>query len=69
MEIDDLMDQVLKLKEKEIEQKVWELWLVEYPRMTEGNYVSFDEMLNKAKNIEIIENKPINGCYVDQMFF
>lgn len=69
MEIDDFIEQFLKLKEKELEQKVWELWLVSYPHMTQDNYVSYEEMLNTAKQREVKDEIPVNGCYVDQVFF
>lgn len=69
MEIPDFANQFLKLKEKELEQKVWELWLVKYPHMTEDTFVSYEEMLNTAKQQETKQEMQVNGCYVDQLFF
>jgi len=75
MEINDFIQQFLKLKEKELEQKVWEIWLVKYPHMDKNNFVSYEEMLNSAKQQEVKEvdnveiQIPINGVYVDQIFF
>ena len=69
MEISDFISQFLKLKEKEIEQKVWEFWLVKYPHMTEDTYVSFEEMFNMVKQKEVKQDVEINGVYIDQVFF
>lgn len=73
MEIEDFVSQFVKLKEKDLENKVWELWLAKFPLMTKDNYISYEEMLNTAKQQEIkhIDNveMPANGCYVDQVFF
>ena len=69
MEISDFISQFLKLKEKEIEQKVWEFWLVKYPHMTEDTYVSYEEMLNMVKQKEVKQDVEINGVYIDQVWF
>ena len=69
MEISDFISQFLKLKEKEIEQKVWEFWLAKYPHMTEDTYVSYEEMLNMVKQKEVKQDVEINGVYIDQIFF
>jgi hypothetical protein len=68
MEIPDFMSQFLKLKEKELEQRVWELWLVRYPHMNEDTFVSYEEMLNNVKQCETKHDIPTNGVYVDQVF-
>jgi len=74
MEIDDFAEQFLKLKEKELEQKVWEIWLVCYPHMTEGTFESYEEMLNRHKQQIATQITPgqktvQHGLYVDQVFF
>lgn len=69
MEISEFVNQFLKLKEKELEQKVWEIWVSGYPHMTSENYISYEEMLNTAKQQEIKQEIPVNGIYVDQCFF
>lgn len=69
MEIQDFIAQFIKLKEKEIENRVWELWVAKFPTMTKENYVSYEEMLVLVKQQEIKEEIPIHGCYVDQVFF
>ena len=69
MEISDFVSQFLKLKEKEIEQKVWEIWLSKLPNMTSENFVSYDEMLNLVKNNESNNRQSLNEFYVDQAFF
>lgn len=68
MEISDFVNQFLKLKEKELEQKVWEIWLIRYPHMTKDNYVSYEEMINIAKQQEVKQDIPVNGVYIDQCF-
>ena len=52
MEIVDFVNLIYKLKEKEMEQKLWEFWLVKWPHMTKDNFISFDEMLEQAKNAQ-----------------
>lgn len=69
MEISDFFEQFLRLKEKELEQKVWEVWLAKYPHMTQDSYISYDEMLATAKQQEVKQDIPINGVYCDQVFF
>lgn len=69
MEIEDFVSQFVKLKEKELENKVWEIWLAKFPHMTKDNYVSYEEMLNTSKQKETKHDVPINGCYVDQVYF
>lgn len=69
MEVQDFVEQILKLKEKELEQRVWELWLVKYPRMTEDTFISFEEMLATVKQQEVKEDVVTNGVYVDQACF
>jgi len=73
MEINDFIQQLLKLEEKELEQKVWEIWLCKYPHMDKNNFVSYEEMLNSTKQQEVkeIDNAkiPVNGCYIDQIYF
>jgi wyosine [tRNA(Phe)-imidazoG37] synthetase (radical SAM superfamily) len=70
MEIDDFMEQILMLKDKELEQKVWEIWLVCYPSMTENTFESYEEMLNRTKQCEVTKNQEAqHGLYIDQVFF
>jgi hypothetical protein len=69
MDIYDFIDQFLKIREKEIENKVWELWLVKLPQMNSDNYMSYDEMLDMVKRSDT--NKPMqkNEVFIDQCFF
>ncbi len=73
MEMDDFLNQFTKLKQKELEQKVWEIWLARYPHMTEDNFTSYEELLNQATQQETqIVNEVdyvANGYYVDQIGF
>jgi hypothetical protein len=69
MDIDDFFNQLIKLKDRELEQKVWEIWLAKYPHMTEKTYVSYEDMLSTAKQKEVKHDIPANGMYVDQAFF
>jgi hypothetical protein len=69
MEISDFIDQFAKLREKELEQKTWELWLAAYPHMSKDNFVSYEEMLATAKQREVRDETSVNGIYVDQCFF
>ncbi len=58
-----------KAQEKELEQKAWELWVSLYPHMTEDNFISYEEILNMAKQQEAINETVQHGCYVDQLLF
>jgi len=73
MEIFDFALQISKIKEKEFEKRVWEIWLAAFPNMDKNNFVSYEEMLNSARQQEVKEVNdekiPVNGCYVDQIFF
>ena len=69
MEIPDFVDQLLRLKERDIELRTWELWLALRPRMTEDNFVSYEEMLATTKQQEVKQDVVTNGVYVDQAFF
>lgn len=69
MEIQEFVNQFVKLKEKDLENKVWEIWLAKFPHMTKDNYISYEEMLNTSKQREIKHDTPVNGCYVDQVYF
>jgi len=72
MEISDFIGLFSRMKERQIEEKVWEMWLVKLPWMDENSFISYEEMLNTARQIEIkpeLSEKPINGVYVDQCFF
>lgn len=69
MEISDFDSQFLKLKEKELEQRVWEMWLTKYPYMTEDTFVSYEDMLNLAKQQKTQEQEEQvqDGLYADQI--
>jgi len=67
----DFIPQYNKLKERELEQRTWELWLVLRPHMSENNFISFEEMFNTAKQKEVHpqdSNKITHGVYIDQVF-
>lgn len=75
MEFYDFMDLFLKSKERELERKVWEFWLVRYPTFTEEDFITYEEMLDEVKGVELQtndDNETIivgGGYYVDQVFF
>ena len=69
MDIADFLTQLNKIREKELEQRVWELWLVRYQgALLTGNEVeSYEEMLSLAKNQKTEEVQ--GGLYADQAGF
>ncbi len=71
MKIPDFASQMLKLKEKELEQRVWEIWLTKYPHMTEDTFVSYEDMLAMTKQQETQgqEEQVQGGLYADQAGF
>lgn len=69
MKIPDFINQYNKLQEKELERRVWEMWLAKYPHMTEDTFISYNEMLNTAKRQELTQDKEVvDGVYADQVF-
>lgn len=44
---------LLHLKEKETEQKAWEMWLTKYPNMDKTNFVPFSEFKSKLTTPQI----------------
>lgn len=71
MDIADFLTQLNKIREKELEQRVWELWLVKYPHMDKENFVSYEDMLAQAKQANMQEQKEQvqGGLYADQAGF
>lgn len=58
--IDDLegntfIDFIYTAMSKELEDRLWEKWLVDYGRMSESDFISFEEY--KAKHFQEIESK------------
>lgn len=47
LETDVFIDLLKKAIEKDLEEKLWEKWLVELPHMDEKSFVPFDEYKNK----------------------
>ena len=66
MEIPDFIDQISKINEKEVEQKIWEFWLVKYPHMTKDDFVTYEEMLEQSKNQQENINKEPEYVTVNQ---
>jgi len=66
MEIPDFIDQISKINEKEVEQKIWEFWLVKYPHMTKDDFVTYEEMLEQTKNQQENINKEPEYVTVNQ---
>ena len=67
LSIDDFINLYQKAIEKEIEKRTWEYWIHMYPYMEKK--ISYEELLNISKQQEVKENIPVNGLYVDQVFF
>jgi hypothetical protein len=71
MPVDDFIVQFLKIKERELEEKTWELWLALRPHMDKSNFISYEELLATAKQQEVkpeLSDKPVSGVYIDQAF-
>lgn len=43
LDSETLIELIDKAREKDIEEKLWQRWLTELPRMNEDNFISFDE--------------------------
>lgn len=51
------VDLILKAKEKERDQKLWEMWLTKYPYMTDkDSFISFPEF--KERSLIQISRRP-----------
>ena len=53
MPIGFALGMIKHLKEKENEDKVWQMWLMKYPHMNKDNFISFDDFLRKVYNKNI----------------
>lgn len=38
---------IKKVYDKELEEKAWQMWLVQYPNMTKNNFLTFNEFKEK----------------------
>ena len=47
MDMDFNVDLFIYAIEKDKENKLWELWKLQYPQMDKENYISFEEYKNK----------------------
>jgi len=66
MGIEDFINQLNKIEKRELEQKIWEFWLVKYPLMTENDFETYEEMLERVKNQQIEINKEPEYITADQ---
>lgn len=60
----DGLEFIFKAYEKELEDRLWDRWLVDYRWMNESNFVSFEDYKNKTssslnKNVENISKEAI----------
>lgn len=58
LEIAEGIEFINKAYEKEIEDRVWEKWLIDYRNMTKENFISFEEYKNQiiSRNIKVESN-------------
>ena len=47
--LDEGIELYIKARDKTLEERVWERWLVDYPRMTKENFKSFAYYLQEIK--------------------
>lgn len=65
MEFDEGIKFILKAFEKELEERLWDRWLVDYRHMDEKNFIDFEKYKNmnlkssNTKKIEQINKKDI----------
>jgi len=48
---------ILKAYKKELEDKAWDRWLVDYRNMTKDNFISFEEYKDKLFTTNIVQDK------------
>lgn len=50
---------ILKAYDKEIEDRIWDRWLIDYKNMTEDNFINFEDYKSKLiiKNQSVEEDK------------
>ena len=51
--LDEGLKLIAKAREKEEEQRAWEMWLTQLPYMTKDNFVSFDDYYRRLRAPEI----------------
>lgn len=47
----------MKAYKKELEDKTWDRWLVDYRNMTKDNFISFEEYKDKLFPTDIVQDK------------
>lgn len=63
-DIDTAMRIVEKAREKEKENRFFAQWVIQLPKMTKENYVSFEAYLDKVTGRNI-DNRPISECMAE----
>ena len=58
LDIEDGIDFIQIAYQKDVEQKLWEQWLVNYANMDESNFMSFEDYKKKALSSGKDKNKP-----------
>lgn len=48
---------ILKAYKKELEDKAWDRWLVDYRNMNKDNFISFEEYKDKLFTTNIVQDK------------
>ena len=60
-DIEIVMDMYLKAKKENLEQKIWEQWLVDYGKWKDKKqFISFEDYKEKVLKIKTVEKKEVN---------
>ena len=59
-DFDEVIEMYLKAKKENAEEKLWQIWLVNYNKMNKDNFTSFDDYKKESmkpvlKNVDVEE--------------
>ena len=67
LDIEDGLEIIEMAYKKTAEEKLWEMWLVDYSRMTSETFINFSNYLKKATVNEQKNNEESNEISVEEI--
>lgn len=63
MDIEDGLNLIIKAFKNDTKDKLYKLYLVQYPYMDKKNYISFDDFFKKCTTTRVVTNKSKEEIY------
>lgn len=57
MDVDDGIEMITQIYEKQKEERYFTLYATQYPNMTKDNFIQFEEFYKPQKKHEVVEEK------------